>query len=151
MNAVRLDDAPTDKMTFGDAAVYEAGGQKKQHPCAECGKSFNCRSRLNLHLKIHTGEKPHGCAACGKRFSDKSTLRKHMVTHTGEKAFRCLVCHKCFRLKHHLQAHMRTHMRMPARAEAGTANTDADLSEHALASNLKTVLFKMNFGPSNFD
>ncbi|XP_030002502.1 zinc finger protein Xfin-like [Sphaeramia orbicularis] len=152
-NMRQVDDTPRDQMTYNDVTICEVGVKKKQHPCSECGKTFNCRSRLNLHLKIHTGEKPHGCSVCQKRFSDKSTLRKHMVTHTGEKAFRCLICHKCFRLKHHLQAHMKTHMRARMRGETGVVNShmETNLNDETLMNNLKTVLLKMNLSPSNIE
>ena len=33
----------------------------KSFKCQECGKVFPYQSRLNIHLRIHAGEKPFRC------------------------------------------------------------------------------------------
>uniref|UniRef100_A0A3Q2PVS6 C2H2-type domain-containing protein n=1 Tax=Fundulus heteroclitus TaxID=8078 RepID=A0A3Q2PVS6_FUNHE len=44
---------------------------KAQNPfsCKSCGKKFTYRSRLEIHMKTHTGEKSFSCVTCGKSFS----------------------------------------------------------------------------------
>lgn len=49
--------------------------------CHICHKEFNHRSHLNVHSRIHSGQKPFKCSQCNKDFSRKASLKHHLQTH----------------------------------------------------------------------
>ena len=76
---------------------HKAFHEGKTYACKFCGKTFSSTSKVNVHEKIHTGEKPYSCVICAKSFREKGKLKKHESVHSGEKVHSCKICAKKFR------------------------------------------------------
>ena len=65
---------------------------EKPFKCQLCSCSYQHKSYLTSHTRLHTGVNLHMCNFCQKKFINESKLTIHTRTHTGEKPFECLTC-----------------------------------------------------------
>ncbi|XP_075730575.1 uncharacterized protein LOC119165043 [Rhipicephalus microplus] len=77
------------------------------HACGYCNKLFATRGNLNIHLRIHTGERPFQCHFCPRSFTQKANLVHHVRTHTGERPYQCRFCPMAFARKLQCKYHER--------------------------------------------
>lgn len=94
-----------------------------------CNKAFTSTSSLNMHLRIHSGEKPHLCHTCGKSFRTSSACRRHSLVHSGERRHRCHHCNKAFQTSSHLEQHRKSHQRLEEEAGGGDVEEGGDEDE----------------------
>lgn len=84
--------------------------------CVICHRVLSCKSALQMHYRIHTGERPFKCKICGRSFTTKGNLKTHMGVHRAKPPLRmmhqCPVCHKQFTNLLVLQQHIRSHTGM---------------------------------------
>lgn len=84
--------------------------------CVICHRVLSCKSALQMHYRIHTGERPFRCKICGRSFTTKGNLKTHMGVHRAKPPLRmmhqCPVCHKQFTNLLVLQQHIRSHTGM---------------------------------------
>ena len=98
-----LDGTQTVELNVAD----EMGKQKKTHVCLFCGKIYNRKYGLKIHLRTHTGYKPLKCKVCSRPFSDPSNLNKHVRLHSqGDTPYRCPYCGKILVRKRDLDRHI---------------------------------------------
>lgn len=70
--------------------------------------------------RIVDADKPHGCSLCTKAFVSFSKLERHVRTHTGEKPFKCSCCSDAFAQKAGLKIHSMKHAKSMAAQPQGT-------------------------------
>jgi DNA-directed RNA polymerase subunit RPC12/RpoP len=98
-----LDGTQTVEVNMAD----ELGKSKKSHVCLFCGKIYNRKYGLKIHLRTHTGYKPLKCKVCLRPFSDPSNLNKHVRLHSqGDTPYRCPYCSKILVRKRDLDRHI---------------------------------------------
>ena len=93
------------KHALSRANLIGTGTNVDNHRCKICGKFF---SRLEIHMRTHTGERPYKCDKCGKSFSQHGTLTNHRLVHSAVK----FICKYCFKVLKHptsLRIHERKH------------------------------------------
>ncbi|KAJ0032858.1 hypothetical protein NQD34_002939 [Periophthalmus magnuspinnatus] len=82
---------------------------EKSYRCPICRSSFVRKCSLKAHARMHREGNLYRCSVCTRAFPQLSSLTQHYRTHTGEKPYSCSVCNNRFTQHHHLTEHMRTH------------------------------------------
>ena len=99
--------------------IFSTNGNLKNHintihnkilpfkcPISNCLNSYSNKSRLEVHLRTHSGIKPYSCPICKKLFNEKGNLKTHILFHTNVRPFKCPHCNKSYKTNGHLKDHI---------------------------------------------
>ena len=105
-------DNPNVNKAIVKVTVKETNNRCKSNKCNQCKYSTFKASRLNRHLKTHSGEKLSKCNQCDYVCFQASNLKTHLKTHSGEKSNKCnqcvFACSRPSSLKRHMKRHAQT-------------------------------------------
>lgn len=86
---------------------------QKTSLCDFCGKILNRPEQLQIHRRMHLGEKPYHCSICNKSFSRKFSLHVHERAHSRARPYTCVPCGTRYSQPSALYRHQRLHHGLP--------------------------------------
>ena len=93
--------------TKSDIVVVDEDG-KTRHCCKFCDRQYSTKWNLSVHERLHVPQgKPFKCNRCGRRFNEKSSLDMHLLRHDSYK-YKCKICLQVFGKPNFLQRHEET-------------------------------------------
>ncbi|XP_029958183.1 zinc finger protein 1035 [Salarias fasciatus] len=69
--------------------------KKHKYGCTYCPRVFANNSHLEVHIRLHTGEKPYSCKYCDETFIRKDYLHRHFPKCTMREQESTTLCDRC--------------------------------------------------------
>ena len=90
--------------SYNGCYKHEKSHEDYKLACGVCGKGFNFKKDLELHLPVHSEELKVFCPDCGKGFASDCSLTRHSALHQNLQ-FSCSECSYVNNTKEKLQRH----------------------------------------------
>jgi len=108
----------------------------KEHrfECEVCSKTFSRLTYLEVHIKVHEGDKRFNCSTCFKGFDIESDYRQHIKLHPDYKPYTCQLCNMSFShpsnlINHQKALHSNGNKQQPFNLSSISMPSDCDISE----------------------
>ncbi|VDN56606.1 unnamed protein product, partial [Dracunculus medinensis] len=80
---------PTESSEHWNAEIGPTKRKKEIVQCEYCLTVLKHPSKIDAHMRTHTGEKPFQCHICHRKFTQRTPLRMHVRRHNNELPFEC--------------------------------------------------------------
>ncbi|KAL0104904.1 hypothetical protein PUN28_016507 [Cardiocondyla obscurior] len=123
----------------------------KQYKCkySNCQVTCSKPSKLERHIRSHTGEKPYKCThfGCIKSYTNSSHLKRHFETHNLiKKVYKCPECSKSISNLHNLKRHCKKlhsqEKKICCKECNITFNKKYQLVQHQTTHSIKPITYK---------
>ena len=123
----------TEKIKTATSRNLKYSRTAKSLQCSQCLKFLTSQAHFINHLATHN-PKDFICDICGRHFNSKDKLRLHMFNHRIYYKIQCAVCDKEYKTNQSMRKHLRTHFEQHQCDECGQVFKHKRLLQNHISS-----------------